>query len=252
MTNQTTNIPIQLTFRGAVSRGSAAYAVRKVEHVLERVPAVVQHAQVVITVGVNPAQEQPVRIEVGAIVAGQNVRAHVAAGTVTEAADLVVDRLQRRLDHTRQRPRSRLQRAHHEWRHGGLLPRSVPAPGATEGAEPRPVVKRKSFVLEPMTPDEAADEMELLDHDFFLFVDRDTGADALVHRRQDGSYGVLGPTADAVGPEGARPPVLTAAQAKERLELSGDRFVFYRDAPDSRPRVLYRQYDGCYGLLIAA
>lgn len=68
----------------------------------------------------------------------------------------------------------------------------------------------------------------------------------------NGDYGVLGPIGNA-GPDGSRvrPPVLTADQARERLDLTADRFVFYRAASDDRARVLYRRYDGCYGLLVA-
>lgn len=70
----------------------------------------------------------------------------------------------------------------------------------------------------------------------------------------DGSFGVLGPTADATGQHehcGA-PPVLTAPQARQRLETTTDRFPFYRDPIDDRGHVLYRRYDGRFGLLLAA
>jgi hypothetical protein len=104
-----------------------------------------------------------------------------------------------------------------------------------------------------MTQDEAADEMELLDHDFYLFVDADTGADALVRRRHDGSFDVVEPTADATGPYEycVAPPLLAGAQAKARLEMTTDQFLFYRNPGDGRARVLYRRYDGRYGLLVA-
>lgn len=96
--------------------------------------------------------------------------------------------------------------------------------------------------------------MDLLDHDFYLFVDEETGADALVHRRHDQSYGVLGPTAGATGPHECcgLPPLLSTAEALERIEATTDRFFFYRDPADRRARVLYHRYDGHYGLLVAS
>lgn len=258
MTTTRTDGPIQLTLRGLVPQAQAAYVVRKIEHLVRRPPDAVQHVQVVITVASNPANERPVRIEVNAIASGRPIRAHVEAAEVMEAGDLVVDRVQQRLTRARERTRTTHRRSSigttHQWRHGGLPPR--PAPGHREDPDKasQPVVKRKTYLLEPMTPDQAAEEMELLDHDFYLFVDADTGADALVHRRHDGSFGVLGPTADATGQHehcGA-PPVLTVPQARQRLETTTDRFLFYRDPIDDRGRVLYRRYDGRFGLLLAA
>ncbi|TCN27644.1 ribosomal subunit interface protein [Kribbella orskensis] len=255
MTRRSTDVPVLCTSRGPLARGDQMYALRKIVKVLRQTPQPVLHAQVVLTVEANPAQDRPARVEVGAVVAGHTIRAHAMADDLHKAADLVVDRLRRRLDAVRARRRSRLRRHGTEilqWRHGGLPSRPVNEP-RPNGAGSHPVVKRKTFVLAPMTPGEAADQMELLDHDFYLFADRDTGADAVVYRRCNGDYGVLGPIGSA-GPDGSgvRPPVLTPEQARERLDLTADRFVFYRAASDERARVLYRRYDGCCGLLVAA
>ena len=258
MTTVRADIPIRFDTSRRCSPGPVAYVLRKVEHLVRRPPAAARQVQVVITLDSNPANERPVRIEVCAVVAGKPVRANVEATEVAEAGDLVVDRRQQRLDRARERTRTtrRRGRAHvaHEWRHGGLPPRPVSDHRGDPDDDSRPVVKRKTYLLEPMTPEQAADEMDLLDHDFFLFVDGDTGADALVHRRHGGSVGVLGPTAGATGPYEScgAPPVLTAAQGRERLEVTTDRFLFYRDPTDDRGRVLYRRYDGRFGLLVAS
>jgi len=59
--------------------------------------------------------------------------------------------------------------------------------------EPHRVVKTKRFTLKPMPVDEATDQMELLGHDFFLFVDSETGKANLLYRRKDGDYGLIEP-----------------------------------------------------------
>ena len=237
MTDQLTNIPIQLTIRGAVPRPAAPYALRKIEHLLGRLHDPVQHAAVTMSLEPNPAHEHPARIEVSVVVRGTPVRAHVTATEFTEATDLLVDRLQRRLAQLRERSRTRHRwigvADAHEWRHGDLPPRPVAPRGGS-------VVRLKTFALEPVTTDEAAYEMDLLDHDFYLFTDRDSGADAVVYRRSAGGYGVVG-----------HAPELTTRQARERLDLSGDRFLFFRN-PDGNGRVLYRRFDGRYGVLVAA
>ena len=59
--------------------------------------------------------------------------------------------------------------------------------------EPQTLVKTKQFEFLPMDVDEAIDQMELLEHDFFVFKHRDSGETQVVYRRKDGAYGVIAP-----------------------------------------------------------
>ena len=60
----------------------------------------------------------------------------------------------------------------------------------TDPAE-RIVVKRKQFDVKPMDVAEAALQMELLGHDFYLFMLADSGRCAVVYRRRDGNLGLI-------------------------------------------------------------
>ena len=53
------------------------------------------------------------------------------------------------------------------------------------------VVREKTHATEPMTVHEAVDRMELVDHDFFLFVDVDTETTCVVYRRRGFDYGLI-------------------------------------------------------------
>ena len=53
------------------------------------------------------------------------------------------------------------------------------------------VVRTKKFPIKPMTVDEAILQMDLLGHNFFAFKDEDSGAFAVVYRRNDGGYGLI-------------------------------------------------------------
>lgn len=53
------------------------------------------------------------------------------------------------------------------------------------------VVRTKRFPLKPMTVDEAILQMELLEHAFFAFKNEDSGAFAVVYKRNDGGYGLI-------------------------------------------------------------
>ncbi len=57
----------------------------------------------------------------------------------------------------------------------------------------RMIVKSKQFDLQPLTPDEATVELELIGHDFFVFVNIESGKQNVVYRRRDGGYGLIEP-----------------------------------------------------------
>lgn len=57
----------------------------------------------------------------------------------------------------------------------------------------RPVVRTKRFTVQPMTKEEAVEQMELLGHSFFVYWDADDKLYAVVYRRYSGDYGVLQP-----------------------------------------------------------
>lgn len=67
------------------------------------------------------------------------------------------------------------------------LPEEAPA-----SATPR-VVKTKRFMVAPMSVTEAIEQMELLDHDFFLFLNAETEKINLIYCRDDGNYGLIVP-----------------------------------------------------------
>jgi len=57
----------------------------------------------------------------------------------------------------------------------------------------RKIVRTKRFLVVPMSPDEAVEQMELLGHSFFVFYNPDVGRINVVYRRQDNNYGLLDP-----------------------------------------------------------
>jgi len=72
---------------------------------------------------------------------------------------------------------------------------SLARQGTTEEAEqtetPKKIVKSKHFLIKPMLQDEAINQMELLGHDFFLFISAETGKLSLLYHRKDGNYGLI-------------------------------------------------------------
>lgn len=67
-------------------------------------------------------------------------------------------------------------------------------PETEETQEEGKLVKHKKFHLVPMTVDEAILQMDLLQHDFFVFLNVETDSVSVVYKRSDGDYGVLDTT----------------------------------------------------------
>lgn len=76
-------------------------------------------------------------------------------------------------------------------------------------------IRRKVFAAEPMTVDAAVDAMELLGHDFYLYMDAETGQAAAVYRRRGWTYGVI-----SLDPE-HQPQELPAAEERAYRASNG-------------------------------
>ena len=68
----------------------------------------------------------------------------------------------------------------------------MPLPAEKDEDKPK-LVKRKKFGLKPMSYEEAILQMELLRHNFFVFMDADTDDVSVVYKRKDGNYGLIEP-----------------------------------------------------------
>jgi len=68
----------------------------------------------------------------------------------------------------------------------------VPLPVEDDFEKPK-LVKRKRFGLKPMSSEEAILQMELLRHNFYVFLDSDNDEVSIVYKRKDGNYGLIEP-----------------------------------------------------------
>ena len=63
----------------------------------------------------------------------------------------------------------------------------------SEHEEAIKIVKTKRFAMKPMDPEEACVQMELLGHNFFMFLNADTNEVNVVYKRKSNSYGLIEP-----------------------------------------------------------
>lgn len=68
-----------------------------------------------------------------------------------------------------------------------------PIPAAEEANLEARIVRTKQFQMKPMGAEEAVLQMDLLDHDFYVFTSAETGDINVVYRRRDGDYGLIEP-----------------------------------------------------------
>lgn len=254
-------VPIPVSARGRVSARARAAAERRLSRLVPIAPRRVLHARVVLEQLDDPALERPAVAKATLDVSGRIVRAHVAAAEMTEAVDLLADRLRGRLLELSEREeadrRGPGSTAPGRWRHGSL-------PTARPGWFPRPreereLVRRKTFTPEPVSVEEAAWEMRMLDHDFHLFTDAGTGGESVLFAGEDGGLRLrrASPSgepaaAPAVAVDPAPVPTLSVDEALEALEVAGEPFLFFVERGRGRGAVAYRRYDGHCGLVAAA
>ena len=116
---------------------------------------------------------------------GRIIRAKAASTDSLTSLDKVISKLEHQIEKLKSRLISRTHPKHH--RIGSAEPDLDDEPG--EQGPPR-IVKTKQFDMKPMTPEEAALQMDVLGHDFYLFNDTD-GSAAVVYRRNDGDIGLI-------------------------------------------------------------
>ncbi len=122
---------------------------------------------------------------------GHHVRTKVHAPDGFTAIDLAVDKLERQL----RKLKTKIQK-HNRRERPELPPDLVPDSlleevGGTENPPIYEIVKSKSFEVTAMDPQNAALQMDLLNHDFYVFTNSETNRPALVYRRNDGAIGMI-------------------------------------------------------------
>ncbi|NLT34931.1 MAG: ribosome-associated translation inhibitor RaiA [Gaiellales bacterium] len=125
---------------------------------------------------------------------GPVIRGREASADMYSSLDLLAEKLERQVKKYRGKLIARTQGAHKEAvLMVGLAVPEQPEREAEEAGELPQIVKTKQFIVKPMTAEEAALQLELVGHDFFVFSNVDTQETNVVYRRRDGNYGLIEP-----------------------------------------------------------
>ena len=122
------------------------------------------------------------RIEVTVFLKGATLRAEETSDEMETSMDKVVDVLSRQVRKYKTRLKNKSQEKETIRFDNFEEPKEEPG---------EKIVKRKRFKLHPMVEEEAVVQMELLNHDFFVYINEKDGTPAVIYRRDDGDYGII-------------------------------------------------------------
>ena len=173
------------------------YTQTKLERATSHFGDAVREADVHLSVARNPRVPQQTA-EVTVFANGTVIRAQERSENLYASIDLAAGKLARQLRRWKERHSDH----HHSHGHSASTTPSTDAisddsqvdGSLLEGKQaglPDPGVRRKYFAMPPMNLNEARQQLDVIDHDFYLFRERDSGELQVIYRRNHGGYGVI-------------------------------------------------------------
>ena len=172
------------------------YTKTKIDKATHNFLEMVQEADVHLSVARNPRVPQQTA-EVTVFANGTVIRAQERSENLYASIDLVANKLARQLRKYKER-----HNIHHV--HNNKSNKSIPNEASQEyyssgdqlleGKEallPSPGIRRKYFEMTPMSIEEARVQLDLIDHDFYVFREEEGSALRVIYKRNHGGYGVI-------------------------------------------------------------
>ena len=149
--------------------------------------------KVKLSVAKNPRIANNNITEVTIFLDGKIIRSEEASEDMYASIDLVVDKLNRQIDKYKTKHYRSYQHKSRPIPNPELSGKLIEAENGKDSKQDGKIIKSKKFKLHPMTPEEATDHLDLIEHDFYLFINSRTNAINTVYRRKDGNYGLIEP-----------------------------------------------------------
>lgn len=170
-------------------------------HVEEKLEKAVKHftsltskVDVHLTVDRNPRITNKHKAEVTVYANGTIIRAQVSSENLYASIDLVADKIARQLRKYKEKNLDK--RIHAQPKTAEIVQDQPVASDLTSNRAPElpeEVVRMKYFAMPPMTIDAARHQLDLVDHDFYMFRNSDSGEINVIYQRNHGGYGVILP-----------------------------------------------------------
>lgn len=169
------------------------YTETKLERAIHHFDDLVKEADVHLSVARNPRVPQQTA-EVTVFANGTVIRAQERSENLYASIDLVASKLARQLRRFKERHSDHGHRTTPTAENDVLLTERPTEDSLLEGKEaqlPSPGVRRKYFAMPAMSLEEARHQLEMIDHDFYLFRDEESGDLQVIYHRNHGGFGVI-------------------------------------------------------------
>lgn len=167
------------------------YVSQKIDKAVNHFKSMTTEVDVNLSVARNPRIISSQSAEVTIYANGAVIRAEERSENLYASIDLVADKIARKLRKFKERKSAK------------VTPKTavavteqpaLPLPDQNRTPElPAQVIRNKYFTMPPMSVDEALEHLEMVDHDFFVFRNKESGEINVVYERNHGGYGVIQP-----------------------------------------------------------
>ncbi|MFE1744419.1 ribosome hibernation-promoting factor, HPF/YfiA family [Coleofasciculus sp. H7-2] len=170
------------------------YVNQKIEKAVSHFQSLTSEVDVHLSVARNPRINPKQAAEVTIFANGTVIRAEESSESLYASIDLVADKIARKL---RKYKEKRLDQKTQAQLKTGIVVEPEPVAEDLIGSRtpelPSEVVRTKYFAMPPMTMDEALEQLQLVDHDFYMFRNAESGEINVIYERNHGGYGVILP-----------------------------------------------------------
>jgi len=172
------------------------YVQQKISKAVSHFQHLTNEVDVNLSIARNPRIGPKQSAEVTLYINGAVVRAEESSDNLYASVDLVANKISRQL---RKYKEKRQSKNHTPVKPNDALIESNAASDVSQLLQskepqlPEQVVRTKYFAMPPMTVQDALEQLELVDHDFYMFRNVDTGEINVIYERNHGGYGLLQP-----------------------------------------------------------
>lgn len=175
------------------------YVEQKLDKAVRHFQGITTKVDVHLSVARNARITNKHKAEVTVYANGTVIRAQEGSESLYASIDLVSDKIARQLRKYKERIADK---SHGQLKTGEVIsdkPVEVDLIGDRAPELPAEVVRMKYFAMPPMSIEEALEQLQLVDHDFYMFRNRDTDEINVIYIRNHGGFGVIQPRHENVG-----------------------------------------------------
>ena len=194
----------------AVTESIHDYVEQKLQKAVRHFQNITGKVDVHLSVARNSRIERKHKAEVTVFANGTVIRAQEGSDNLYASIDMVADKIARQLRKYKEKHLAKKAHVHAHLREEEIAESEelmeIDAVDSDRHAElPAEVVRSKYFAMPPMTANEALEQLQLVDHDFYMFHNSETNEINVIYSRNHGGYGVIQPRSDKNARQGDYP-----------------------------------------------